>query len=88
MAVLLNCDRVTKSFGLRPLFREITLGIGEGERLGLIGPNGAGKSTLLQILAGVETPDDGEVISRRGLRLAYVPQVDVFPDGAVRGQLG
>lgn len=82
MALLLNCDRVSKSHGLRPLFQGITIGVGEGERVGVIGPNGAGKSTLLRILAGVEMPDDGEVVSRRGLRFAYVPQVDHFPEGA------
>lgn len=79
MAHLLNCDTVTKSHGLHPLFRGITLGVSEGERLGLIGPNGAGKSTLLRILAGEELPDDGEVVTRRGLRLSYVPQREDFP---------
>ena len=82
MALLLNCDNVSKSFGVRPLFRGISVGISEGERLGLIGPNGAGKSTLLKILAGEETPDSGEIASRRGLRIRYVPQVEQFADGA------
>ncbi|MHB9026408.1 MAG: ABC-F family ATP-binding cassette domain-containing protein [Armatimonadota bacterium] len=82
MPPILNVDNLTKSYGVRPLFRGITFGIGEGERLGLIGPNGAGKSTLLQILAGEEMPDDGEMTVRRGLRIRYVPQVDRFPEGA------
>ena len=82
MAVLLSCQSLTKSYGARPLFRDISLGIGDGEKLGLIGPNGAGKSTLLKIFAGEETPDSGVVSPRRGLRTAYIRQEDTFPEGA------
>src|SRR5688572_28195136 len=83
MAFLLSCDGLSKAYGARPLFKGITLGVSQNERLGLIGPNGSGKSTLLKILAGVETPDAGVVSSRRGLRLGYVPQEDTFPPGTV-----
>ncbi len=82
MALVLNCDKIGKAFGLRTLFAGVSFGVGEGERLGVIGPNGAGKSTLLRMLAGEETPDAGEITLRRGLRVGYVPQVDAFPDGA------
>ena len=82
MAVLLSCQSLTKSYGSRPLFHDISLGIGDGERMGLIGPNGAGKSTLLKIFAGQEKPDTGTVSPRRGLRVAYIPQDDTFPAGA------
>jgi len=82
MAHLLNCDTISKWYGTRTLFRGVSFGLDEGERLGLIGPNGSGKSTLLRLLAGEDTPDEGEVTTRRGLRLAYVPQVDTFPEGA------
>jgi ATP-binding cassette subfamily F protein uup len=78
MPPLLSCQSVSKSYRSRPLFREITLIIDEGERLGLIGPNGSGKSTLLKILAGQVTPDDGGVTARKGLRIAYVPQDESF----------
>jgi ATP-binding cassette subfamily F protein uup len=79
---LLSVQNITKGFGGRPLFEGITLAFQDDERLGLIGPNGSGKSTLLRILAGLDTPDDGERVTAQGLKLGYVPQVDVFPAGA------
>jgi ATP-binding cassette subfamily F protein uup len=81
MALLLNCQELSKSYGGRPLFTGITFGIDEGERIGLIGPNGSGKSTLLKLIAGEETPDAGFVAARRQLRLAFVAQEDTFPAG-------
>jgi ATP-binding cassette subfamily F protein uup len=63
------------------LFEDISLGIGEGERLGMIGRNGAGKSTLLKILAGQIEPDSGAVSLRRNTRVGYVPQQAEFPAG-------
>jgi ABC transport system ATP-binding/permease protein len=76
--LLLNCQRVTKAFGARPLFVDLSLGIQVGDRIGLVGPNGSGKTTLLRILAGRETPDSGVVAARRGLRVGYVPQDPTF----------
>ena len=85
MAILLSCQSLSKSFGPRPLFEGVSMGVDEGERLGLIGPNGSGKSTLLKILAGLEQPDTGEVTQRRNLRASYVAQRDEFaPDADVR----
>ena len=81
MAVLLSCQSLTKAYGSRPLFHDISLGVGDNERMGLIGPNGAGKSTLLRIFAGEEKPDSGIVSPRRGLRVAYITQEDTFPEG-------
>jgi len=78
MEILLSCRDLTKSYGLRVLFKGITLGLFKGERTGLIGPNGSGKSTLLRILSGQETADAGELTFRRGLRLGYVPQEDTL----------
>lgn len=80
MGNLLNVRNLTKSFSSRPLFEGLTFGLFDNERTGLIGPNGAGKSTLLKILAGLESPDSGEVAMRRGLRVKYLPQQDVFED--------
>ena len=81
MSLLLSAQGLTKSFGPRPLFADLALDLRAGERIGLIGPNGAGKSTLLKILAGLEVADAGERSSRRGARIGYLPQEDVFPDG-------
>ena len=79
MPLLLSCQSLTKSFGARPLFEDISLSISDGDRLGLIGPNGSGKSTLLRILAGMETPDTGSTAVRKLAKLGYVPQEVVFP---------
>lgn len=76
--MLLTGRNLAKSYGTRLLFAGITLGLDEGERVGLIGANGSGKSTLLRLLAGLVPPDEGELVSRRGLRVGYVPQEDVF----------
>jgi ATP-binding cassette subfamily F protein uup len=82
--VLINCQDLSKAFGDRPLFEQLSLTLHEGDRLGLIGPNGAGKSTLLKILAEVESPDDGVCTRRKGLRVGYVPQRPSFdPDEPV-----
>jgi len=79
MALILSCTGLSKSFGSRPLFENISLGVSEGERLGLIGPNGAGKSTLLKILAGKMETDSGSISMRRNTRVGYVAQDAVFP---------
>src|SRR6185295_9754947 len=78
--MLLTGRNLAKSFGPRLLFSGITLGLSEGERIGLIGANGSGKSTLLRIFARLETPDEGELIARRQLRVSYVAQEDRFPE--------
>ena len=82
MAFLFRSDKLTKSFGPRRLFTDISISFEDGERTGLIGPNGSGKSTLLKILAGLEHPDDGTLTLRRNLRLGYVSQADTFDAGA------
>ena len=79
MANLLSAKTISKSYSTRDLFQGVTLHLAQNERLGIIGPNGAGKTTLLKILAGLETPDKGELIKKRMLRLWYVPQESIFP---------
>ncbi|MFO0937773.1 MAG: ABC-F family ATP-binding cassette domain-containing protein [Gemmataceae bacterium] len=81
MSVLLSAKGLTKSFGPRTLFSDLTFDLRVGEKIGLIGPNGAGKSTLLKLLADREVPDHGERTARRGARIGYLPQDDVFPEG-------
>jgi ATP-binding cassette subfamily F protein uup len=81
MPPILNAQSVTKQFGAKPLFQNISLTVDEGDRIGLIGPNGAGKSTLLAILAGQVEPDSGELAVRKRARAAYVPQDSRFAPG-------
>jgi ATP-binding cassette subfamily F protein uup len=81
MPPILNAQSVSKQFGARPLFSNISLTVEEGDRIGLIGPNGAGKSTLLAILAGQVEPDSGELAVRKRARAAYVPQDSRFAPG-------
>src|ERR1022692_3247851 len=87
MAILESCTSLSKSFGSRMLFENISLGISDGERLGLIGPNGSGKSTLLKILSGRLEPDSGTVSMRRNIRIGYVPQEVDFADGQTAAEL-
>ena len=81
MTVLLSVQGLTKSFGPRPLFSDLSLDLRAGERIGLVGPNGSGKSTLLRLMAGRDTPDAGTRSLRRSARLAYVAQQDIFAPG-------
>ncbi len=74
----LQVEHLTKSFGDLVLFEDISFGLAEGQRMALIAQNGKGKSTLLNILAGDRDYDSGEVVFRRGLRMAYLPQEPCF----------
>jgi ATP-binding cassette subfamily F protein uup len=81
VALLVNCQQITKSYGSVPLFEDISVTVSDHDRLGLIGPNGSGKSTLLRILAGIDQPDAGVRTVRKLTRIGYVPQDSFFPDG-------
>src|SRR6266550_1299924 len=79
--LLLSCEGVSKAYGARSLFDDLSFGLFEGDQAGLVGPNGSGKSTLLKILAGVITPDRGSRSLRGGIRVGYVPQDPLFEAG-------
>src|SRR2546426_11579169 len=80
-SLLLSCEAVSKAYGTRPLFEELSFGLAEGDQAGLVGPNGSGKTTLLKILAGLESPDRGTRSVRGGGRVGYVAQDPVLPPG-------
>ncbi len=80
MASVLQIDGLTKSFGDLVLFHDISFGIAEGERIGLIAKNGSGKTTLLNIITGKESYDNGSVVFRRDIRIAYLEQDPLYPE--------
>jgi len=88
MAVsFLQIEGLTKSFGDLVLFEKISLGINEGDRIGLIAKNGTGKSTLLSIIAGEEGKDEGSIVWKNDLKTDYLPQDPKFPDGVTVGDV-
>ena len=80
MANLVNLERVSKAYGVRPLLSDVSLGIAVGERVGIVGRNGDGKTTLLEVMSGLEEPDSGRVSRARGLRIGYLHQGDELSD--------
>ncbi|MEU9685296.1 ABC-F family ATP-binding cassette domain-containing protein [Amycolatopsis japonica] len=87
MANLVNLESVSKSFGVRPLLDGVSLGVAEGQRIGVVGLNGGGKTTLLEVLAGISEPDTGRVSQVRGLRMAVVTQRTELPAGSTVGDV-
>lgn len=79
---ILSVENLRKSYGERVLFEGLTFGLNEGEKVALIAKNGTGKSSLLQILAGLDAADTGRVVTRKNLRMGYLPQDPEFPAGA------
>jgi len=70
----LSVEQLSKSFGLKPLFEDLTFGITRGDKTALVAPNGTGKSTLLRVIAGMEPPDGGQVTMRKGIRVGFLEQ--------------
>ncbi len=79
MAIVLQLQQISKSFGPRRLFDAATVSIAEGQRIGLIGTNGAGKTTLLRIILGQDSIDSGEVVIHPSTRLGYIEQHEIIP---------
>ena len=77
---LLTIDNMSKSYTERMLFDNVSLGINEGDKIGVIGINGTGKSTLLKIIAGLEDMDQGNLVKGRQVRVTYLPQTPEFDD--------
>ena len=85
---LLSCENVSKAFGERPLLRDVSLGVGKGERIGVVGRNGAGKSTLLRVLAGTEPADSGRVTRGASVVVGELDQVGISePDATIRSHV-
>ena len=79
---LINADRISKSYGIKPLLDSVSLGVHEGQRIGVVGLNGGGKTTLLEILGGITEPDSGRVSRAGDIRVATVTQRGELPAGA------
>ncbi len=79
---IINIEHISKVFGEKTVFDDISCGIHEGDKIGIIGINGTGKTTLLKMIAGLEEPDQGQVIFQNGLRITYLPQSPEFPKEA------
>ncbi len=86
---MLTVHHLHKSYGIQPILQDISFSIGQRERMGLIGPNGCGKTTLMRILAGIEQPDSGTVVSTRpNLRIGYLAQgMEFEPDQTIHSAL-
>ena len=80
MAFLLGCEKARVEFPTKTVFEDVSLGLDEGDRIGVVGKNGDGKSTLLSLLAGIIDPDEGRVIRTRGVRVGVLGQADVLSD--------
>lgn len=84
MANLINLESVSKSFGLKTLLDNVSLGVQTGDRIGVVGLNGGGKTTLLEVLTGVEIPDSGRVSHNSSLKMAVVTQrAELNPEATV-----
>lgn len=87
MSYLMNVLNIEKTYGLELLFKNFSLGIEKGDKIGIIGPNGAGKSTLLKITAGLVSPDSGEINRVKGLNCEYLDQDPDFDDSFIAGNI-
>lgn len=79
---VLNLEHISKIYGEKVIFDDVSFGVQEGEKIGIVGINGTGKTTLLRMIAGLEEGDEGQVVMQNGLHLTYLPQNPEFPEGA------
>lgn len=78
---ILNIEHISKIYGEKKIFDDISYGIHEGDKIGIIGINGTGKTTLLKMIAGLEEADEGQIVKQNGLQITYLPQNPEFPEG-------
>jgi len=79
---LVNLESVSKAFDIKELLQNVSIGVSQGDRIGIVGRNGAGKSTLMKIIAGTEEPDSGRVTKSGGTNVGILSQIDNAPKGA------
>jgi ATP-binding cassette subfamily F protein uup len=84
---LVNLEGVSKAFDIRALLVKVSIGVSEGDRIGIVGRNGAGKSTLMKIIAGIESPDEGRVTQGNSVRVGMLSQVDIADKNATVGDI-
>ena len=84
---VVNIEEVSKAFDIRPLLDGVSLGVSEGDRIGIVGRNGSGKSTLMKIIAGIEEPDAGRVTKSNSARIGILSQVDIAKADATVGDV-
>ena len=84
---LVNLEGISKAFDIRPLLTKVSIGVSEGDRIGIVGRNGAGKSTLMKIIGGIEKADEGRVTQGNSVRVGMLSQVDVADKNATVGDL-
>ena len=84
---LVNIEEVSKAFDIRALLERVSLGVSEGERIGIVGRNGSGKSTLMKIIAAVESPDQGRVTKSNSVKIGLLSQVDRADPNSTVGEV-
>ena len=80
MAFMLGCEKVRVDFPTKTVFESVSLGVDEGDRIGIVGRNGDGKSTLLSVMAGMLEPDEGRVLRNGAVRVGVLGQSDALSD--------
>ena len=84
---LVNIEEVSKAFDIRALLENVSLGVSEGERIGIVGRNGSGKSTLMKVIAAIEQPDKGRVTKANSVKIGLLSQVDKADPNATVGDV-
>ncbi len=79
---MLTLKNIRKIYGTKRVLENVSFSVGEGQKVALVGQNGVGKSTLLRIIAGLEQPDHGELLKPNRVLVGYLPQEEVYPNGA------